>query len=201
MKVAIIDITQLTSKLPVRKPQLNLYFKHYVCHPSFTNTKLFCCLAELHCSSGVTSSSIKYCKQLSGCQSNEECEEILNMDGNFIIKYISAARNSSKNNTLLRSGTFLTDVIRASCTSRANCLDDYEYSNLAATNEYACCKGKKKLMQICPDNRFICCSPTVFVQVQKMAQIKPNEKIVRFDKKLLQTVSDDLTIYNYARIA
>uniref|UniRef100_A0A0R3RFU4 Uncharacterized protein n=1 Tax=Elaeophora elaphi TaxID=1147741 RepID=A0A0R3RFU4_9BILA len=59
----------------------------------------------------------------------------------------------TKKTRCLGRETFLTDTVPASCSSTVNCPNDYERSRLITTNECACCKEKKKLTQICPDNR------------------------------------------------
>uniref|UniRef100_A0A1I8EN16 EB domain-containing protein n=1 Tax=Wuchereria bancrofti TaxID=6293 RepID=A0A1I8EN16_WUCBA len=125
--------------------------EHYMCQPSFTNTKMYCCFTELHCSSsGITPNSIKYCEHLTDCQLNEECEEVINMNGRIHICCPKAIQEVTR---CLGRETFLNDAIPVSCSSIAICPDDYECSNLTTTNDYTCCKEKKKLMQICPDNR------------------------------------------------
>uniref|UniRef100_A0A1I7W3A2 CC domain-containing protein n=1 Tax=Loa loa TaxID=7209 RepID=A0A1I7W3A2_LOALO len=180
----------------------NICPEHYVCQPSLTNTKMYCCLTELHCLSSVTSPSvIKYCEQLADCQSDEECKEVINMNG----IHICCPKSIQEKTRCLGRETFLTDSIPALCSSTANCPDDYECSNLTTTNEYTCCKETKKLIQICPDNRdpfrkfaddtlfycdnndfscptgylckqsllnrFICCSPIGFCPIGKKAQL------------------------------
>ncbi|VDN92798.1 unnamed protein product [Brugia pahangi] len=123
--------------------------EHFVCQPSFTNTKMYCCFAESHCSSGITPNSVKYCEHLTDCQLNEECEEVDNING----IHICCPKAIQEVTRCLDRETFLNDAIPVSCSSTAICPDNYECSNFTTTNDFTCCKEKKKLIQICPDNR------------------------------------------------
>ncbi|VDN38450.1 unnamed protein product, partial [Gongylonema pulchrum] len=59
--------------------------EHYICQPSFTNTKMYCCHEELRCPNGVIPGSTKQCEMSTDCHSKEECVEAENMEGDFVI--------------------------------------------------------------------------------------------------------------------
>ncbi|VDN20220.1 unnamed protein product [Gongylonema pulchrum] len=101
--------------------------EHYICQPSFTNTKMYCCHEELRCPNGVIPGHRICCP--AAIQEEARC---------------------------LGRESHLKDGNPIACYGAISCPDNYECSNLTTTNEYACCKKGSEHEQICPDNRYVC---------------------------------------------